>query len=210
MEREKITRFFSHPLFIPSSFKTWMIDHLATEIPNLPVSQVLGSGGVARGLDVSTGAVAASGAGTTTLYSLPIKGKQLAQNGFLEVELYVTAQSPDASNSADLKLMLGGQTLATIQYQTVTLDGTPAPSSILFRVHAKGSYTSQFTTVDVSLRDSAGVQQLVPVTLIGETTVDMSVDQTLSVTVLWAGGSSDDIITKQFVEVTIFNPIGVS
>lgn len=60
-DRDRITSYLSNPMLFPQEFKTWLTDWLSVNIPDIPVSQIMGYQGTLANSQVLN--VAEEGAG---------------------------------------------------------------------------------------------------------------------------------------------------
>lgn len=201
-ERDLLQRLLSNPLMFPDAFKNWMTDHMAVNIPQLPITQALGGRGIARYLNSNADSVTVTNSGGTeeTLYTTNVAGRTMGQTGQLKVTLVLTAESPDVSNALTIRLKLGGTTLNSFIVDTDTLDGTPKPAVAIFTVFNAGDYAVQYTTCSGTF---------VTGTTVSSSTVDTSTAQDLTITGQWTSADTNDILVKKYAAVEVFNPIGV-
>lgn len=201
-ERTDIEKLFSKPLSVPPVFKRWMADQFALQVPNIPITQLFGGRAIERMLDSDNTPMQVTGGLETTVYSLPIKGKTVAMNGRVRVEMTMDAQSTDVGISLILRFKLGGTTIHTVTIPDDSLSGTVAEGAATWIFWNMNAYAAQASDVMVrQFRYVRGFQF---------PTVDLSQDTTLSITAQFSGGSPDanDIFNKYAVVSTVYNPTG--
>lgn len=205
-EIEQVQRLLSSPLHFPSEFKSWVSDWLATNIPQIPISQAFGGRGVPRFLSADTTHVSTVATTYTQIYSVKVPGKRLAENGQLQILLYYTALCPDVSNTVALTVEINGAQAAYLQELDCDnhLDGTARDGMWQINIFNLGSYASQGVAAFGSFDAQAGPT---PLGGAGSASADTTQDFTVTVSAIWgdAGGQDFD---KYYASTQIFNPIG--
>lgn len=189
-----ITSFFGRMLLIPPEFKRWMVDQFALAIPSIPLSQLVGGRSIERIIDINTDVVSVSGDTEQTIYTLPLRGKTIAENGRLKIDLAVTMQDAAAAHSATMNVKIDGVTIGTITQRASFATPDPIRAGVI--IWNRGSYSSQ--VVETILNNVFRT--------IAFPAADLSVDSVLTVTVDWISGDADDIFVKKSAIATVYNP----
>jgi hypothetical protein len=193
-DAQDINSFFGRVLLIPSEFKRWMVDQFALAVPSIPMSQLVGGRSIERIIDISTDEVSVSGDTEQTIYTLPLRGKTIAENGRLRIDLAATMQDAAASRFAAMNVKIDGVTIGTITQKAFF--ATPDPIRGAVYIWNRSSYSAQ--VVECVLNNVFRT--------ITFGTTDLSVDRTLTITVDWASGDGDDIFVKKSAIATVYNP----
>ena len=178
---------------IPDSFVSWMVDQFALAVPSIPISQLFGARTIERIFDIETDAVTVSGGTETTIYSVAVPGKTIAQNGLLKVVMPITLEDAAAAVSATARVKLGGATVHSHPMRAFFA----AASAEDFHVYLYnfGSYASQVVESRWLYTKQASFAA-----------VDLSVDTTLSVTFQFSGGDANDVFVRKAAFASLYNP----
>lgn len=130
----------------------------------------------------------------TALVSVTIPGGTLSTNNGVRVKLNIS--SFFNSNTATLRYKYGATTLITV---ASIAPGTTKQGTIEFELFATGATNSQEGTSNMffsasSVSSNTGLGQLYQIDT-GTSAIDSTTDQTLAVTIQWAGTSASDSIT---------------
>lgn len=208
-ERAQLQRMMGHPTDYPKEMMAHIKGWLEVNPPDFPASTFKGKG-VPRYIDraVASAMTAGSGAGTKTMYSYNLKGKTLSPSGQLKILVFWTAQSPDSSNSATLSVKLGATTVLSLVIGDASseFDGNARPGMAEVTVVNAGAYNAQYAVLRGVQNRESGVMGAIQT--VGSSSVDLSQDQTLTITNAWSGGDSNDIVSLKYVAVEVFNPVG--
>lgn len=205
---ETIRRLFSHPIFFPKEFKSWMLDQMALRIPDLPVGQVLGGRSLQRQIkhDASTVTVAGTDV-ETTVFSCDIPAGVLAGNGRLEIDFYWTAQCWDTSNGVVVRVKLGGSEMAAFGLYTAFLDATVQPGMARIVIQNIAS-DAQKAYITGGLLETSSFYSVFDGG-VGGGGVNTAEKQTLEITADWSSAGTGGFV-KKLVSVNVFNPTRVS
>ena len=206
-ERKQLQRLMGHPTDYPKEMMSHIKGWLEVNPPDIPSSAFKGKGSP-RYIDraVAASMTAGSGTGEDTLYSYTLKAKTLSPTGQLRILFFYSAQSPDVSNTATIRIKLGATTVMSYQLDTDTLDGNARQGVIDAKIVNAGSYSSQLGFLNGIQNRESGAYATFGTA--GSSSVDLSQDQTLSITSEWSGGSADDIVTPAYLALEVFNPVG--
>lgn len=201
-----VQRLFGAPFFIPSSFKTWMGEQLALNIPDLPLTSLFGGRGITRSLGASTSVSAASANGTRQdLFSKVVQGGSLGANGHIRFVLEMTSTLASSDNTWNVDLEFGGQVLCTVSDFVTT---TPRSIIIEGEVYNANSPAIQYgRMIKLRLTDGSGVANVAVASDNGESAVDTTVDQTLKLVGYWDSINANDHIDRTYVNVEVTNPV---
>lgn len=205
-EIEEVRRLFRTPFFIPSAFKTWMAEQATQNIPDLPLGTLFGGRAIPRSLEATVAASAASANGTTgVLYSKVVQGGTMGANGRLRLMIEGHYVQSSGSQSFTIDVLFGGTIVATLTESSAANNRTYVIEISLFN----GSSPSvQFCTLNgLRLTDGASVGNTVGFIDNGEATVDTRVDQTLKVQITFGGTNANDVWTRTYANLEIFNPV---
>lgn len=208
VDPEKIRRLFSHPLHFPSEFKTWMLDQLVLNVPDLPVGQAFQGSSLAKQLKHDASEVSATSVAETTIFSVVVPGHSLAKNGRIVVDSYWIASCGDVSNLGHIYLYFGGVRLADCRLQTAFLDFSARNGTVRWTVENANAYGSQrvwgFSWIDIT-----GTLAGAPADgAWGSGAVDTTVDQTLEIRVAWRDAGSQ-AFTSKLATAQLYNPVAV-
>ena len=206
-ERAQLQRMMGHPTDYPKEMMAHIKGWLEVNPPDFPASTFKGKG-VPRYIDraVASSMTAASGTGEDTMYSYTVKAKTLSPTGQMRILFFFTAQSPDASNTATIRVKLGATTVASFQVDTDQIDGSARIGAVEVKIVNAGAYNSQLALLVGTHNTEAG--GYAALNGVGSGAVDLSQDQVLSITNQWSGGDANDIVTPSYVAVEVFNPVG--
>jgi hypothetical protein len=201
----KIARLFSHPLHIPSEFKSWMLDQLVLNVPDLPVGQAFPGSRLAKQLKHDATEVDGSGFGDT-IFSCTVKGGSLGLNGRLVIDQYFIASCGDVSNLGHIQLYLGGNLLATVRLATAFLSFTPSNGMVRWTILNANSYALQrvwgFSWIAID-----GTVSGAPANgAFGTGAVDTQEDQVLQIKTTWDGAGSQ-AFTNKLTTAQVYNPV---
>jgi hypothetical protein len=169
-ERQQIQRLFSSPLDLPKEFKNYLVDYLAINAAAVPYSQLGGVGAIPKTIARIVAPVTApSSTAEQTLYTAPLKPKQVGTNGRLVVLTLIGGTTVPGS-SLTVRFKLGGTTVYTRDAGELS-DYAAMGIDLL----ARDSFSSQLVIGKWLGGDDA----------YGQTTIDLSVAQNLTVTSEW-------------------------
>lgn len=208
VDPETVRRLFSHPMQLPDSFKTWMIDQLTLTIPDLPVGQAFQGRNLTKQIKHDATAVTGTATSETTLFSADIKGGLMGKNGRLVLDSYYKVSCNDASNSASINLYLGGALLATQGLATAYLDSTLQSGMARWIITNNDSYASQRVAIYSWLAATGVVGGLPTDGGLGSGTVDTKVDNTLALKIVWASGGSQQFV-QRLSSLQLYNPVAL-
>lgn len=186
---------FGRPILVPPEFKRWMADQFALAVPSLPMSQLVGGRTIERIIDIDTTTVSVTGTGDVTIYTLALPGKTIAKNGRLKIDIGATAADATRSHTSTMSVKVDGATqVAQPALINVT---TPLAMKCGVVIWNRNAYDAQvFEAVHHNVTKG-----------IAFTSLDLSVDHTLTITVTWgASGDGSDVFTKLNAIATVFNP----
>ena len=206
-ERKNLHRMMGFPSDYPKEMMAHIREWLSVNPPDLAASTFKGKG-VPRYVDraVASSMTAASGTGEDTMYSYTLKAKTLSPSGQLRILFFFTAQTPDAGNTATVRIKLGATTIASFLMDADQLDSNARVGAVECKVVNAGAYNSQLALLVGTHNTEAG--GYASINGVGSGAVDLSQDQVLSITNQWSGGDANDIITPSYVAVEVFNPVG--
>lgn len=178
---------------IPDTFVAWMTDQFALAVPSIPINQMFGARTIERLFDIKTDSLSVSGGTETEIYSVPLPGKTIAQNGLLKLKIPITLEDAAAAASATARVKLNGTTVHSQPMRAFLT--TPDPEDLEVYLHNLNTYTSQVIETRWFFRRFASFAS-----------VDLSLDATLSVTFQFTGGDANDIFVRKGVFATLYNP----
>ena len=201
-----VQRLFGSPFFIPSSFKTWMADQLALNIPDLPLNSLFGGRGITRSLEATTAVSAASANGSTgIIFSKVIQGGTLGANGRIRFMVEGRVIQASGSQSWECDLVFGGTTLCTV----TDVSGTNRNIILEGEIYNANNPSVQYASIiRLRLTDGLSVDNVNVQTDNGESAIDTRVDQTLVIQIRYTGGvNANDHWDRTYVNVDVVNPV---
>lgn len=199
-ERVQMKRMLMFPEEFPKEFTDWLVDY--QRVNTDPVTQQLGSSGFPRYLAADRTPVTVGSTTTeTTLATITLPAKTVAQGGYLGLDLYFVATCSDASNALALVWKANGTIFSGLSISTSVLDEVSRAGRLAHSLNNLGVYTSQFLE-----RHLIFIATDTPHLEIAS--LDMSQDITLTVTAKWTSAGVQSF-TKYLVSASVFNPIGL-
>lgn len=199
-ERIQMKRTLMFPEEFPKEFTDWLVDYNRANAD--PVTQQLGSSGFPRYLAADRTAVTVGSTTTeTTLATITLPAKTVAQGGYLSLDLYFVAMCSDSSNAIAFNWKANGTTFSGVSISTTALDEVSRAGRLAHSLNNLGVYTSQFLE-----RHLIFVATDTPHLAIAS--LDMSQDITLTLTAKWNSAGVQSF-TKYLVSASVFNPIGL-
>lgn len=203
-ERKFWQRGLGFPEDFPPRFKSWLIDFMAVNIPQIPISQVTGVPQTLKVLDRNTNSVTVTNTTTeTTLYSTPIQAGAMGSNRVLRIE-FVGDRVHNLAATVTLRVKLGGQTLITATAgagNTVVSEVLECNWDISLANTSSSTQRASGTIVieDGDSRNTSAKSQVNN----GTGTVNTSQEQTLAITVQWSTASANLSFSKRYVSLEI-------
>lgn len=208
-DAEKVRRLFSSPIHIPADFKTWMIDQMVLNVPDLPVGQAFRGRNLARQLMHNVTAVTATATSETQVFSFTVPKNVMAKNGRIVIDQHLTVSCNDVSNTCSTKLYFGGVAVCEVPFSTAFLDGNVRNCSIRWVIQARDSYSSQLDYAFFWLEESTSYAGTGSGSIGLVSAVDTTADQTVACKVAWGSGGSQSY-THRHATATLFNPVSLS
>lgn len=204
---EKVKRLFSSPLHMPQEFKSWMVDQMVLNIPDLPVKQAFQGRSLAKQLAHAATAVTATATTETTIFSFKLPKGALSQNGRLVINQHLDISCADGSNACHVYLYMGGVQIAELAYLTAFLDGTLYTSPIQWTIQNRNSYASQLVYAFFWLPLTGtylgtGSGGIMPNTSIDTAAAELTVEGR----VRWDSGGTQQFVHRDAI-ANLYNPV---
>lgn len=190
---KEIASLFGTPVAIPGEFARWMADQFALAVPSIPITQLFGARSIERLFAIETDSITVSGGTETTLFTTPIPGKSIAQNGRLKLQMPITLQDSAGTRQGLLRVKLNGSTI--LSHPIVAQATAADPQDLIVHVWNRDQYDSQ-----VVESRWLYTKQWAPAT------VDLAAEATLTVTYQHTSGDANDILVRKAAFATLYNP----
>lgn len=203
-ERAQIRRLMGHPTDYPKELGPWIREYLAINPPDINIEQIKGKRGVPRYITRSAEAVAADSTTETTIYTASLSGRSVSPTGQLRVVCFWGVSCADVTNTVTIRVKIGSSTLLTFTISTDVLDGNVRQGCLEAKIVNAGAFNSQLafgTLLQVSSGTTTDQNAL------GSSSVDLSQDQDLTITVDWDTAGTQNFDSSYFM-VEAFNPVG--
>ena len=119
-ERAALQRMLGFPEDIPAAFQSWLLDFVAVNIPQIPISQISGFP-KSRSLELIISSTLAA-AGTFDF-------QNISQEGFVHLQIQLIARGDTASAAVNTLMRVNGDTNSTYAWQLLTGSGASAGAS---------------------------------------------------------------------------------
>ena len=203
---DKVKRLFSSPMHMPPEFKSWMVDQMVLNIPDLPVTQAFQGRNLAKQLGHAASAVTATSTSEVSVFSFQLPKGALSQNGRVEINQYVQVGCGDASNLCHVFLYMGGVVVAEAQYATAFLDANVVNSSLHWVIQNRNSHSSQLPYVSFWLPATGNFIGVGSKIIMPTTAIDTTAAQTIECKVRWDSAGSQNFAHRAF-SANLYNPV---
>lgn len=208
-ERKALQRSLSFPEDLPSKFKSWILDFVAVNIPQIPFGQIAGVPSFLQTqdqnlqiLDRDRTAVTVDQTTTeTSLYSLAIAGGAMSTNRSLRIAIGGDFQYAQTNVvTITIRVKLGGSTLLSWTSATSTTDATSGRPWVANALIINTSASTQAASLSGSAEFPSGTYAIQDA---GTGAVDTAVDKTLEITLQKNNNAVFHAWNKTFVNVEL-------
>lgn len=190
---QEIEALFGKTILIPGEFARWMADQFALAVPSIPITQLFGARSIERLFDVETDAITVSGSAETTIYETTLPAKSIAENGRLRVIMPITLQDAAGTRVGNMRVKLNGSTVLT--HPVRAFSASADPQDLRATIWNHDAYTRQTVEGRWFFTRQCGFS-----------TVDLSLDATLTITFQFTSGDANDILVRKAAFATLYNP----
>lgn len=208
LDPEKIQRLFGSPLHFPPEFKTWMIDQMILNVPDLPVGQAFQGRNLAKLVAHSTSAVTgvtAQGTSPGTMFSFTLPKGTLGQNGRLVIDHYIQVSCGDVSNAGHVYLYANGNIIGEFPYNTAFLDFNLRNATMQWIIQNRGSYTSQLVYGYYWMEETSSWRGVGSGFIATPQSFDTTANVTIEAKGVWDSGGSQQM-AHRFFTANAYNP----